>query len=354
MEINRIEKLLINSIKKFNLSLSGLTIFTEAATGAYMYTPIIAAIAGAEKVFAFTKDSKYGPKEKVRKETLKIAEYFAVKKKIDVIYKKRPDYIRQSDVITNTGFVRPIDKEMISLMKSTAGIPLMWEPWEFRNEDLDLVKCRKRGVIVLGTNEHHPLLRLDLALGFLVYKILLGCGLEVYNGNFLLISGCSIGDDISEVLTRNEVNFDRIVFDYNVPKKYAANIISLSIAKEKLSNYDAIIIAEHIHNKLIIGKDGCLKPNFIKKNNSSIKLIHLCGNINPLEIRNAGLLLFPDNIAPFGYLSISLAELGPVPIIELNTAGLKVGQTIARARLKGMDTKKAIENALRHSPAMDF
>ena len=48
-------KLIINSIKKFELNLKNLTVLTEAATGNFKVTAVIAALAGA-KVIAFTKN----------------------------------------------------------------------------------------------------------------------------------------------------------------------------------------------------------------------------------------------------------------------------------------------------------
>ena len=64
--------------------------------------------------------------------------------------------VAQADIITNSGHVRPIDAEMIGWMKPTAVIPLMYEAWEFRDADLDLAACQRRGIVVAGTNERHP------------------------------------------------------------------------------------------------------------------------------------------------------------------------------------------------------
>lgn len=58
-----------------------------------------------------------------------------------VIFRKDKEIFGKSDLITNTGFVRPIDREMISLMKRTAVIPLIWKTRELREADLDLQAC---------------------------------------------------------------------------------------------------------------------------------------------------------------------------------------------------------------------
>ena len=69
------KKALKKTIEKWNLNLSNLTVLTEAALGNYIYTPIIAAMAGG-KVYALTKDSIYGTAKKVKKETLLLAKKY--------------------------------------------------------------------------------------------------------------------------------------------------------------------------------------------------------------------------------------------------------------------------------------
>ena len=49
MNIKRIEKLIGDAIDTYNLDLSGLTVFTEAASGNYVVTPLIAALAGSDR-----------------------------------------------------------------------------------------------------------------------------------------------------------------------------------------------------------------------------------------------------------------------------------------------------------------
>jgi len=207
---SRIKKIINNSLNKFDLDFSGLTIFTEAATGNYIFTPIIAALAGAEKVYAITKDSKHGKKETVKEKTLEVAKAFDVEDKIKIVYEKKPEYVQKCDIITNSGFVRPIDKKMIDSMKSTAVIPLMFETWEFREEDLDLEYCRRTEIPLLGTNEDHDKLKLFYSAGFLVSKLLFECGLEVYKNKFLIISSGKAGQSIQDFFENNMIDYVRM------------------------------------------------------------------------------------------------------------------------------------------------
>ena len=61
----RLVRLMQQAIERCQLQLDNLTVLTEAATGAYAVTPVIAAIAGAKKVFAIARSSRYGTLEQV-------------------------------------------------------------------------------------------------------------------------------------------------------------------------------------------------------------------------------------------------------------------------------------------------
>jgi hypothetical protein len=353
-ETRRKREFIKKAIRKFSLNLEGLTVFTEAATGNYLYTPIIASLAGANHVFAVTQDSKYGKKEAVKRQTLKEAEELGVANKIAVLFEKDKDCLSKSDIITNSGFVRPIAREMISWMKPTAVIPLMWETWELRPQDLDMEACREKGILVLGTNEHHPQLNLFSSTGFLVCKLLFETGFDVYKDRLLLISSGSLGSSIADFFIKNEISFDRVVFDNKVPQHQAKFMHSREEVVNNLDSYDAIIIAEHQHDIDILSKNGFIATGLLKQRNPLVQIIHICGSISKEDIIKEGLELYPENIAPFGYMTVSADYLGYKSTIGLNTAGLKVGEVMARCRLSGMSVKDTIKYALENSPAMDF
>lgn len=341
-------------IDKLALNLDGLTVFTEAATGNYQYTPIIAALAGARQVFAVAGDSKYGKKEEVKERTLREAKALGVDNKITILFEKDKDCLSRSDIVTNSGFVRPITKEMISWMKPTAVIPLMWETWEFRPEELDLEACREGGILVLGTNEHHLSLNLFRSNGFLICKLLFDKGFDVYKDNLLLIASGYIGDSAADFFINNDISFDRVVFDNDVPEHQKAFIHDREEILNGLDKYDALIIAELHHNIDILSHSGFIPTGVLKQKNPLVQIIHICGSVNKNDILQEGLALYPENIRTFGYMTTSPDYLGAKTIIELNTAGLKVGEVMARCRLNGMSIDDTIRYTLENSPAMDF
>jgi hypothetical protein len=338
-------------IRKHKLNLAGLTVFTEAATGSYKYAPIIAALADADRVFAITGDSKYGSKEDVGMQTMIEADVLGVHDKIVILYGKDSDCLSRSDIITNLGFVRPITAAMVSCMKTTAVIPLMWLSSEFRSEELDLPACIEKGILVMGTNEHHPSLNLFNSIGFKICKLLFNTGFSVYDDKFLLISSGDMGNSISDFFINNSIYFDRVVFDDEIPMRHRKFVSNRAEIVKNLDKYDAVIVAELYHDIDILSTKGFISTKLLKEQNPFVKIIHTYGSVNNDDICNEGLSIFPPDPKPFPYGTVCADYLGDKPTLDLITAGLRVGEVMAKCRLNGMSIEETKKYALDHCPA---
>lgn len=348
----RIGKILRRCIQDFSLDLSGLLIYTEAATGPYLFTPILAALAGAKKVYAITVDSRFATREWVKEETVAAASEWGVADRLEVVFEKTEDSVGESDIITNTGFVRPINLEMISWMKPTAVIPLMWETWEYREDELDLKACKERGILVMGTDESRPPLDMYPYAGYLAMKLLFELGLEGYGSRVLLLGGGEgLGRSIWTHFERLEIETDWFSDSDNESMTYDGLPEYFSAEGAK---YDAIIVAEHSNEICLLGQEGLLTFDQIRLVNPAIAVGIISGNLDTDGLRNSGLHYYPRLIQPFGQMSYQPYCLGPKPVLELYSAGLKVGQSMARARLSGATVRRAAAYAIQHSPAMDF
>src|SRR5262245_50706226 len=152
--------MLIDKLKKqvdaLELNLKGKTVLTEAATGPYIVTPVLAALAGAQ-VFAYSKNTRYGTVEEVFAGTKELTGGFK-EFSLDIQYidSLQPQYINAADIITNSGHLRPLNESMLKHAKDGVVIPLMYEAWEWREADMDIGYIRKRGFPVVATNERHP------------------------------------------------------------------------------------------------------------------------------------------------------------------------------------------------------
>ena len=348
MNIKRIEKLIGDAIDTYNLDLSGLTVFTEAASGNYVVTPLIAALAGSDRVFAITRDSRYGKAVDVRNFTLELAQRWGVGDQVEVVSDKLPSMLSQVDIVTNLGFVRPIDKNMIAHLKPTAVLPLMWETWEFREADLDLAECRRVGIMVLGTNEREAGLDFFTYVGYLAVKLAFELEIEIYRSKVVVVGSGPFGESCVKA-------FDKLEADIGYIDLSADNSLGTESAKSTLRGADLVVLVEHHSPVCLIGSEGQITVDELLALSPHLSIIHIAGHINRREIDNAAIPCVPQKSAAPGYMSVATDYLGPKPVIALHTAGLKVGEAMARARLTGLDPIEAEKKVLRDLPlAMGF
>ena len=348
MNIKRIEKLIGDAIDIHNLDLSRLTVFTEAASGNYVVTPLIAALAGSDQVFAITRNSRYGKAVDVRNFTLELAQKWGVGDRIEVVSDKIPSILSKVDIVTNLGFVRPIDKNIIAHLKPTAVLPLMWETWEFREADLDLAECRRVGIMVLGTNEREVGPDLFTYVGYLAVKLAFELEVEIYRSKVVVVGSGVFGASSVKA-------FDKLDADIQYIDQSAGSSLETESTKSTLRDADLVVLVEHHSPACLIGSEGQISVDELLMLSSHVSIVHIAGNINREEIDNAAIPCIPQKSAAPGYMSVATDYLGPKPIIALHTAGLKVGEAMARTRLAGLDPIEAEKKVLRDLPlAMGF
>lgn len=333
-------KLILKAIDRFNLRLKGLTVLTEAASGNYKWGPVIAAKAGAD-VIAFAKNSIYASAADVRSGTITLAKKFDLADQVDVVSKIDSKILGSADIITNSGFLRPLNKNKLRYCKDTAVISLMWETWEYRESDLDLSYCHQNGIPVLGVNESHRFLQTISYLGPVVKKLLFERNIEVYKCNFGIVGRGKFANAITKSLTAEGAG--------------CVNVTGFTIkAKESLRNCDALIIADHETDTRYIGKKARITGKEIKKLNRDLVVIHISGIIDPVDLKSNNIDYYPEQIAPPHYMSVATDYAGPKPLIDLFTAGLKVAELLSAPRRKGMTYDRSLESALKDKLCQDF
>jgi len=328
-----IERKIRQAVENFNLNLDTKVVLTEAATGNYVVTPIIAALAGA-KVFAYMKNSRYGSVEEVRKQTFALAERMGVREKIILIESFDMVQFDGVDVVTNTGFLRPITSEFIKRLPSRCVLPLMWEPWEYRADELDLAACLEHGIKVYGTNESDDRLRTMDYIGYTVLKLILDNGLSPFSA-CLLILGCQ--------------RFVKPVVRILEGSGFSLQALTEYSQKPELDSFNVIVLLEHERDLLLIGgKNAFIGVDEIDR---ETVVIHICGSVS---FDNAEFRYVPDNPQPFGYMSFRTDYIDNKAVIDLHTAGLKVAEGMLKAKesdLKGIAFKNFME---RNYPALAF
>lgn len=336
----RAKNIMEELICKLGLRLNGITVLTELASGDYIVTPIMAALAGAKKVFVTGRDSEYGSLEELKKYLADMMEEYDIEKE-QIIFTENKNVVAQYiNLVTNSGFVRPIDKDFIDALPYDSGISLMFESWEYRYSDIDLESCINHNVPVMGVNENDKRLKIFRYVGLTVLKLLFDLQIEVFKGRFLVLSSGSYLKEIKYVLKSNGAKV--VCIDTIDDSKNAIQTES--------TYFDAIIIAEQNNQDCLIGSGGKYNA-YIQK---GMWVIHLAGVIEDTWLHERGIIKYPSHQVECGHMSVTTGYMGIRPVIELNAGGLKVGQMLVEGMRKYKNVKKAQEYALNEPCSMAF
>jgi hypothetical protein len=319
------------------LDLSGLTVLTEAGSGLYALTPALAALGGAERVIAVTRDSRHGRADDNARAASMFADLCGIHERLSVVTELSPSVISSADIVTNLGFVRPIDADFVASMKPDAAIALMCESWEVRSADVDLAACQRRGILAMGTNEDHPAARVFDYCGILGIRLLLDAGFEVLGTRVLVVGRDRFAPVVAEALTRAGAVVDTV------------RSLDRPAIVNRLADAEVLLLADYGDDVMIVAENGVLTPADLAPHAATLTLVQFAGGIDAPALRSAGIVVSPADTAPPRRMAQTLATLGPRPVLTLHAAGLKVGELCARASRAGMDAGAAMRHVLSRS-----
>ncbi len=347
LNVKRCWRLARRSIEALRLDLTDLVVLTEAATGPYALTASLAALAGARRVYALSRESRYGTLEEARAQTMEIAEAWGIGERVEVITVRDHPGVSEADIVTNLGFVRPLDAALLERLKSTTVVTLMFETWELREEDVDLSACRRLGIPVLGTNESVPELATMSYLGPVAMRLLFECGIEVVRCRLVIIGGGAFGLALIQSLLELAAEVRQI-------DPFEGARLDTPETRSVIAEADALVVAEHRDRRPLLGPEGHLDGRMLATLNPGLAVVHIAGEVDQADLVAAGLTLAPQHFARAGYMSVTTAYVGARPLIDLHLGGLKVGELLARARRRGLAPTDAEAEALMHPICQAF
>lgn len=319
---SRARRLARSAPTTFGLDLADRCVLTEAATGPYRWTPIIAALAGAAKVFAVATDTAYAPALELADGLMEEAHSLDVNDSIEIVSSKFDPDLSLVDIVTNLGPIRPIDRQFVSRLRRGAAVPLMWEAWEFRPDEFDLPACRDRDVMVLGTDESHPNLKTIRYIGHAVIHELHKSRIEVLDSVIGVLGTPRLVDPLCDTL---EAAGAAAIHAHVTPEK-----VETGPLVDALDRMDSLVLADY-HGIVNVGAEAGPVPRSSFQTLSNLLIVHLCGRLDADALRSSDVPVRPSEIAPVGYMSLSAGGCGDRPVIHLNAAGLKVGQVLVDA-----------------------
>jgi len=300
------------AVQRCALDLTGKVVLTEAACGAYVVTPVLAAVAGAARVYAMTRPTRYGTVGDVTAQTLELAQLTGVSDRIEIVIDRTGAVVGRADIITNSGHVRPIDREMIAWMKPSAVVSLMYEGWEFRPGDVDLDACRERGIPVAATDERHADVDVFSFLGVMAVKQLFDAQVAVYRSAILLLCDNPFCGFIARGLRRAGASVDVATSLTRAPRETRYDAIMLAMTPTRtpsLSAADARLIAANW--------PGAVVAQF-------------WGDIDRSVFDALNVPIWPIDAPSAGHMGVLPSAIGPEAVIRLQAGGLKVGELLSR------------------------
>jgi hypothetical protein len=323
----RHEAIIKQSIAALNLNLSGLVVLTEVASGLYIYTPIIALLAGAKKVVAVVNDSKYGLAKDIKEDCLRLLSLLQcntanIEFSLNTISEA---HLAEADIITNSGHLRPLDKAKLAKLKPQAVLPLMYEKWELRDTDIDIQYCNERNIRFAGTWENHPALQIFDYCKHLMLKLIFEAGFEIKGNSIIIFSD----DHYGKLL-------EKACIDLDAKKVFKSTDYDAII--NNLQDVDFIFFCDYNNKSNLISDDtNSLFPlQKIKDINPNVGFVHLVGQIDSAYCTAHGFTIYPNKTGYAQRMTETLAYLGPNPILKLQTAGLKVGEELYHNELSSL------------------
>lgn len=307
LSVPRLSRLVGEAVERCSLDLSDVRVLTEAATGAYVVTPVLAALAGA-RVVACTADSRFGTAQQVTAATMSLAGRLGVADRIAITTQRGPAHFAAADVITNSGHVRPITGELAAAIRPGAVLCLMFEAWEAQagRLDLDADALRGRGVQIAGTNERHPHVDVFSYLGPMAVAQLADAGVPAY-------------------LSRIAVLCDNAFRDYIVDGlKSAGAEVDVAASFDGLSTDcpDALLVALQPTGASVL---STAELRWIAASWPDCVLVQFWGD---LDRAHCSVPAWPLAAPPAGHMGVLPSRLGPDPIVRLQAGGLKVAQVL--------------------------
>jgi hypothetical protein len=328
----QIVRLVRRAIDSARLDLKGLCVLTEAAVGYRRITPVLAALAGADAVYAVGRDSAVSSRQQAEEQTAYFAELSHVGDRVKLISTRLQAPLDAVDVVTDLPGVRPIDESILRSVADTAAVTLMRGAAHWRAADVDVATCRRRGVAVAGLDEEAVGLYRYLPQG--VLAALLDLGVEIA-GSTVVVAGegpahpyvvralAGLG---ARVLVAAPETAGRIGL---FGGEKAGGALGDDAVAGRLPESDALVLCPAASGGRWVGPGAAADAARLAAAAPHLAVVGLGADADLRALGAAGVRCRPAG-GPDG-----LFDLLPQAVVAQHTAGLRVGEVMTRARRRG-------------------
>ena len=328
------------AIERARLDLTGLRVLTEAAVGYRRLTPVLAALAGADAVYAVGRDSPQSSRREAEEQTMYLARLAHVDDRVTVVSARLQAPLPEIDVVTDLPGVRPVDESILRTLSDSAAVSLMAGVADWRPAYVDVATCRRRGIAVAGVDEE--------AAGVLSYvplevlADLLDLAVEVTGATVLVAGDGPAWPHVVQMLSR--VGARVLVAAPETPGRVAlfgGEKAGDTLAEEsvvgRLAEADALVLCRPTADGRWVGAGTGVDPARIATPAPHLAVTGLRADADLRTLAGAGLRCHPRDDGLF--------ERFPQPLALLHAAGLRVAEVMARARRRGSSPLAAEQRA---------
>ena len=325
-------RLIRRTIASTRLDLKGLRVLTEASVGYRRVTPVIAALAGADEVFAVGRDSVVFSRKQAEEQTAYFAELARVGARVKFLSTRLQAPLATVDVVTDLPGVRPIDESIVRNIAETAAVTLMRGTAHWRAGDVDVATCRRHGIAVAGLDEEA--VGLHRYAPQAVLAALLDLGVEVTGATMVVVGDGPAVPYVVQALARLDARVlvaapetaGRVGL-YGGEK--AGETLGDEAVAGRLAEADALVLCPASADARTVGPGAPADAARLAAAAPHLAVVGLDAENDLRALGAAGLRCRPAG-GPGGVF-----DLLPQAVIAQHAAGLKVAETMTRARRRG-------------------
>ncbi len=330
-------RLVAAAIDRLRLDLTGLNVLTEAGVGYRRIAPSLAALAGAEAVYAVVRDSAHMSRKDAEAQTAWFAELARVANRVHIVTTRLQAPLAEIGVVTDLPGVRPVDESLVRSLPETAVVTLMRGTGQWRAADVDVATCRRSHVAVAGVDEEAAGLLGSTAME--VARHLLSLGVEIA-GATVVVAGAGracahvvrgLCDAGAAVLVAAPENAGRLAL---LGGRKIGDALTDESVLGRLAEADALVLCPASREDRMVGP-GAVDAARLAEAAPHLAVVCLASETDRRALASAGLRCRPGGDGE------TALDVFPRALVELYTAGLKVGEVMARARRRGSSPRAA-------------
>ncbi len=325
-------RLIRRAIARTRLDLKGLRVLTEASVGYRRVTPVIAALAGADEVYAVGRDSLTASRKQAEEQTASFAELARVSARVKLLSTRLQAPLAAVDVVTDLPGVRPIDESIVRNVAETAAVTLMRGAAHWRAADVDVATCRRLGIAVAGLDEE--------AVGLhryappAVLAALLDLGVEVTGSTIVIAGDGPAVPYVVQALARLDARVLVAAMEtagriglYGGEK--TGDTLGDETVAGRLAEADALVLCAAGADARAVGPGAPADAARLAAAAPHLAVVGLDAENDLRALGAAGLRCRPAG-GPGGVF-----DLLPQAVVAQHAAGLKIAEVMTRARRRG-------------------